>query len=298
MVKIPDFNGVFPPMMTPFTLSGDPDYDAHVRNLDRWNKDELAGYLVLGSNSETPYLNETEKLRLIEVTAERAAPGRLVLAGTGLESTRETVRLTNLAAEKGAQAALVLTPSFYSGQMKDDALVNHFRKVADGAHIPVLIYNVPAYTHLMIPVEAVVRLSDHPNIIGMKDSSGDVPRLATLAGSVPKKFNLIVGTASAWYPALLLGVRAGILALANFAGNACARVQKLVLAGKLDEARDLYLKLVPVNAAVTSIYGVPGLKCAASLLGYEGAHVRSPLLPLPEEFRERMKKLLCTAGLM
>ena len=297
MTKL-DIHGVFPPMLTPFKQNGDVDFDAHKRNLERWNKDNLSGYLVLGSNSETPFLTETEKLNLIRLTVEHAAKDRSIIAGTGLEATGETIRLTNLAANLGAHVALVLTPCFYGSQMNDEALIHHFRQVADASRIPILIYNVPAYTKLSISVEAARVLSEHPNIIGMKDSSGDVPRLSSLIGVLPKTFNLIVGTASAWYPALTLGIRAGILALANFAGSGCAEVQRLHDAGKYDEARSLYLKLVPVNVAVTSTYGVAGLKHAATLLGYNGGYVRSPLTPLSRQAQDQIKQLLSTAGLI
>ncbi|MBI3764996.1 MAG: dihydrodipicolinate synthase family protein, partial [Ignavibacteriales bacterium] len=238
-----DIHGVLPPMLTPFTQNGDVDYDGHIGNIKRWNGHQLGGYVVLGTNSETPYLTEAEKVKLIELTVQYAAKGRMIFAGTGLESTRETVRLTNCAAELGVHAALVLTPCFYGSQMNDETLIHHFRQVADASRIPILIYNMPANTHLNISIEAVRVLSEHPNIIGMKDSSGDVPRLASLINVVPKTFNLIVGTASAWYPALTLGVRAGILAFANFAGSQCAEVQRLFDAGKHNEARALYLKL-------------------------------------------------------
>ena len=290
--------GMIPPMLTPFTASGDVDYDAHARNLERWRKDDLGGYLVLGSNSETPYLTEEEKLKLIGLTAEHAAAGRIILAGTGLESTRETIRFTNLAAGAGAHAALVLTPSFYTSQMTDEALVRHFCEVADRSRIPVLIYNVPAYTHLVISVNAVRILSGHPNIVGLKDSSGDIPRLAALKNAVPDSFHLIVGTASALYPALTLEVRAGILALANFAGGACARVQRLFDDGEQEEARSLYLKLVPVNTAVTATYGVAGLKYAAELAGYDGGAVRSPLVPLSQAAKDHVRELLTEAGIV
>lgn len=293
----PDIRGVLPPMLTPFTQNGDVDYNAHISNLKRWNQDELGGYVVLGSNSETPYLSETEKFKLIELTVEHAAKGRSIIAGTGLESTRETIRLTNLTADLGVHAALVLTPCFYGSQMNDEALIHHFRQLADASRIPILIYNVPAYTKLSISVEAVRVLSEHPNIIGMKDSSGDVPRLASLMSVVPKTFNLIVGTASAWYPALMLDVRAAILAIANFAGNRCAEIQRLYNTGKHDEARVLYLKLVPVNIAVASTHGVAGLKHAATLLGYKGGYVRSPLAPLSQAAQNHIKQLLSAAGL-
>ncbi len=290
--------GVIPPMLTPFRENGDVDYDAHSRNITRWNQVDLGGYLVLGSNGETPYLTEAEKLKLIELTVQQAAKGRTIIAGTGLESTRETIRLTNLAAELGVHAALVLTPSYFGPQMTDEALIRHFRHVANASPIPILLYSVPAYTHLTISVEAVQKLSEHANIIGMKDSSGDVPRLASLKNAVPPDFHLIVGTASAWYPALALGIRAGILALANIAGGLCANVQQLYDAGRYDEARMLHLKLVPVNAAITSTHGIAGLKHAATLLGYDGGYVRSPLVPLEEAAGDHIRGLLAESGLL
>lgn len=290
--------GIIPPMLTPFKENGDVDFDAHSRNLHRWKKDDLGGYLVLGSNSETAYLTESEKLRLIELTAAHAGAGRVILAGTGLESTRETIRFTNLAADAGAHAALVLTPSFYGGQMGDDALVRHFRAVADGAKIPVLIYNVPAYTHLVISVGAVRTLSAHPNIVGMKDSSGDVPRMAAIKASVPETFQFIVGAGGALFPALALGVRAAVLAPANFAGTRLAEVQRLFDAGKLTEAREAFYRLLPVNAAVTALFGVPGMKCAAELAGYDAGFLRAPLLPVSAQARDQIRQTMATAGLL
>lgn len=293
-----DIRGVMPPMLTPFKQNGDIDFDAHVRNLARWNKDDLGGYLVLGSNGETPYLTETEKLQLIELTVQHAAKGRTIIAGTGLESTRETIRLTNVAAGVGAHVALVLTPSFFGAQMTDAALVRHYHAVADAARIPILLYSVPVYTHLSISVNAVRELSRHANIIGMKDSSGDVPRFGALKEVVPEKFNLIVGSSSAWYPALSLGACAGILALANFCGNQCALVQQFFDGGRDNEARLLHQRLVPVNTAVTSIHGIAGLKYAATLLGYDGGFVRSPLIPLSEDGEQHVRRVLIEVGLL
>jgi 4-hydroxy-2-oxoglutarate aldolase len=296
-MAIPDIHGVYPPLLTPFTEAGDVDYNAHKRNIDRWNKIDLSGYLVLGSNSETPYLKETEKLKLIELTLQYASRGRTIFAGTGLESTRETIRLTNKAAEIGAHAALILTPFFYGSRMTDEVFIQHYRTIADSSRIPVLIYNMPACTHLSISVEAVIALSAHPNIAGMKDSSGDVPRLAALKVAVPETFNLIVGTASAWHPALELGVRAGILALANFAGGECATVQKYYESGETEKAKVLYEQLLALNKAVTVEHGVPGLKYAATLAGYEGGWVRPPLVALSESARDQIRGLFSAAGL-
>jgi len=295
-MKTLTIRGIIPPMLTPFTEEGELDEAAHVRNLKRWERDELGGYLVLGSNGETPFLTETEKLKLIDLTVEHAS--KTVIAGTGLESTRETIRFTKLAAERGARAALVLTPCFFGAHMTGEALVKHFRAVADDSTIPILLYSVPAYTHLAISVDAVASLSKHPNIIGMKDSSGDMPRFAALKNATDPSFNLIVGNASALYPALALGAHAAILAVANFAGTQCAAVQRAFERGDLGTAKEMFLKLVPVNAAVTATYGIAGLKEAATMLGYDGGSVRRPLLPVDEPARKRLRELLTTAGLL
>jgi 4-hydroxy-2-oxoglutarate aldolase len=288
--------GILPPMITPFKENGQVDYKAFADNIERWNKEPLAGYLVLGSNSETAYLNEKEKLKLIELAVGTAAKGRIVLAGTGLESTQATIELTNKAATLRADAALVLTPSFYKGQMTDDALIKHYTAVAEAAKIPILIYNVPKFTHYNISVAAVNKLSRHPNIIGMKDSAGDAVQLEEFKSAVPKKFNLIVGSASVLYPALKLGIRAGILALANCAPGKCAEMQRLYDAGKHEHAQMLQSRMIPVNKAVTDTYGVAGLKYACTLMGYEGGCVRSPLMPLKDSDKHAIRTLLIEAG--
>jgi 4-hydroxy-2-oxoglutarate aldolase len=285
-------------MLTPFKENGEVDYDAFARNIERWNKTELSGYLVLGSNSETAYLNEEEKLKLIELTVKAASKGKFVLAGTGLESTRETIRLTNKAATLGVQAALVLTPSFYIGQMTDEALIKHFSAVAEASAIPILIYNVPKFTHLNISVEAVKVLSQHPNIIGMKDSFGDVKQLEAFKRVVPKEFNPIVGTASVLYSALDLGICVGILALANCLPNECAEIQRLHDDGKLFAAKELQSRLLPVNKAVTDTYGIAGLKYASTLFGYEGGNARAPLMHLNEEEKTSLREILEDAELL
>jgi 4-hydroxy-2-oxoglutarate aldolase len=296
-MSLKQIRGVLPPILTPFTQSGELDERAHRFNLEKWNGVGLAGYLVLGSNGEAPYLSEAEKIRLITLTAEHAAGGRMIMAGTGLESTRETIRLTNLAAGAGAHAALVITPAFFGSQMNNDALVGHYRAVADASRIPVLIYNVPAYTRLSVPADVIGELSTHENIAGMKDSSGDIDRIGTIRAVVPDSFQYIIGSAAAWYPGLLRGVGAGILALSNFAGSACAQLQRLVDEGKKDEAAKLHEKIVPVNTAVTSKYGVAGLKYASSLFGYQAGYVRSPLRELSKDAREDMKGIISQSGL-
>ena len=212
-----------------------------------------------------------------------------------MESLRETVRFTNLAAKLGVHAALVLTPFYYGGKMTSEALINYFSKLADNSDIPILIYNVPKFTHINIKSDAVEVLSRHPNIIGMKDSLGDVPQLATFKRIIPDDFNLLVGTASAWYPALTLDIKAGILALANCNPNECAKVKEEFDKGNWENAREVYQRIFPINTAVTGTYGIAGLKYACDLLGYKGGSVRSPLLPLKEEEKKGIEEVLKNA---
>jgi 4-hydroxy-2-oxoglutarate aldolase len=284
-------------MITPFAADGSVDFDAHVANMEKWNEADLGGYLALGSNSEAAYLNEAEKLRLVELTVKHAKKGRIVLAGTGMESTQETIRLTNKAAALGAHAALVLTPSYYGGKMNDEALVRFFSEVADHAEIPVLIYNVTKFTHVNISPKAVGELAKHPNIVGMKDSAGDIAQLVKFKSVITENFNLILGTASVLYPALTLGIKAAIMALANCAPGECAKVQEYYDRGDESKARELYLELFPVNQAVTETYGVAGLKYACELRGYRGGSVRSPLLPVKDEDKPRIADILKRAEL-
>ena len=285
-------------MITPFTENGDVDYDSHIQNMERWNEDNLAGYLVLGSTSEAAYLNETEKIKLIELTVKLAKKDRIILAGTGMESARETIALTNKAADSGAQAALILTPSYYHARMNDEAQISFFTHVADNVKIPILIYNVTIFTNINISANAVSVLSRHPNIIGMKDSNGNVPQLVNFRNVVADDFNLLVGSAMAWYPALGLGIKGGIFALANCAPNECTQVQTAFDENELEEARTTYLRMFPVDAAVTAQFGIAGLKYACRLMGYHGGFVRNPLLPLKEDEKEKIKGILREANLI
>lgn len=287
--------GVIPPMITPFDADGAVDFDAHTRNVRLWNKQGLGGYLVLGSNSEASALSESEKIELISQTAAEAAPGKVILAGTGMESTRETIHLTRAAGRAGAHAALILTPFYYRDAYKDEHLIRHFEAIADAVEIPVLLYNVPKYTNVNLSNQAISRLSRHPNIIGMKDSSGNVAQLVEFQRVADPSFQILVGTAGIWYPALVLGIKAGIMALANCAPEVLVAIQDLYDTGNVSEAERIYRKWVPVNNAVTGTYGVSGLKHACDLRGYSGGKVRSPLLECGAEEKAAISKLIAAA---
>jgi 4-hydroxy-2-oxoglutarate aldolase len=279
-------------MVTPFKANGDMDSGAFVSNIKKWNGARLAGYLVIGSNSETVYLSEDEKLELVKLTVEHAKKDRLIMVGSGLESARETIKLTNKAARIGAHCALVLTPFYYGSSMDSKAMIRFFTEVANNSGIPVLIYNVSKFTHVNIGADAVAELSRHKNIVGMKDSNGDVPQLATFLRVADPGFQVMTGTYSAWYPALSMGIDATISAMANCCPNEIAETQELYEAGKLKESFDLYQRMFPVNAAVTGSYGIAGLKYACEYLGYTGGHVRNPLSDCTPAQQEQLRAII------
>jgi 4-hydroxy-2-oxoglutarate aldolase len=296
MTKI-DLHGIFPPITTPFS-AGKVAHDKMASNVEKWNRTGLKGYVVLGSNGEYVYLSEEEKRAVVDTVVQAAADEMLIIAGTGCESTTETLRLTEDCAKLGAHAALVVTPHYYAGRMKEAALIKHFSELADHSPIPILIYNVPKFTHINMAAEFVARLSKHPNIIGIKDSSGNVIQLGELLNGVAKDFSVMVGTAGVLFSALTIGCVGGVCALANVAPEACVRIFDLVKADDLDAARELQLKMIPVNQAVTATYGVPGLKTAMDMLGYFGGDPRLPLLPSSEQERSEIKNILKKADLL
>jgi 4-hydroxy-2-oxoglutarate aldolase len=291
------FKGAIPPMITPFKADGRLDLDAHIHNLGKWNEVDLGGYLVLGSNSETAYLSEQEKLHLIEATVQHAAEGRPVIAGTGLESTLETIRFTNKAAALGAQAALLLTPFYYKGKMNETAIIHHFLTVADDSDIPIMLYNVTKFTGINVSSRVVTEISVHPNIIGMKDSSGNIGQLIHFQKAAQHDFQVLTGTASIWYPALTLGVTAAVMALANCAPKECAQIQRYYEAGQLDQAKALYRRMVPLNTAITATFGIAGLKHVCDAVGLRGGYVRSPLSELTVEEKRALDDIVKTAGI-
>lgn len=291
--------GAIPPMITPFKENGDLDYEKHISNVEKWNDYDLAGYLVLGSNGETAYLNEEEKLKLIDLTVKHKKEGKLIMVGTGMESTRETIALTNKAADLGADCALIITPNFYAGKMNDEVLINYYEEVADKAKIPILIYNVTKFTNVNISPKAVRVLAKHSNIIGMKDSAGSIPQLVQFKDAIKgEEFNLLVGTASAWYPALTLGIEGSIMALVNCCPGECIDVQKEFNKGNIEKAREIYERVFPINAAVTGEFGIPGLKYACDLLGFNGGLVRKPLLEIKEEEKSKLREILAKAQVL
>jgi 4-hydroxy-2-oxoglutarate aldolase len=289
--------GVFPPIPTPFDAEGEVDTTALVENLARWNGTGLAGYVVAGSNGEAAYLTDAEKRRLWEVARGAVGPGMLLIAGTGCESTRATIELTRVAAEAGADAVLVVTPHYFAAKMTPTSLLRHFEAVADAAPVPVLVYNVPGFTHVDLDAGTVARLAEHPNIIGAKDSGGNIAKMADIVRLAGPDFQMLAGSGGFFLPALAVGAVGCVPALGNVAPHACVDLQRLFERGAMDDAAALQRRLVPVNAAVTARFGVAGLKAAMDLLGYYGGPVRAPLMDLSEEERRILRQVLVDGGL-
>lgn len=290
--------GVYPPIATPFDSDGKLDAPALAANVRRWNETGLNGYVVAGSNGESAYLEDDEVLEAVRIVRETALPEQRVIAGTGRESTTATVALTRAAAKAGAAAALVITPCFYGGQMTPAALIRHYRTVADASPVPVIIYNVPKFTYLNLAVETVATLAEHPNIVGIKDSAGNIGQIINLLRCCPADFEVMIGNGPAYFSGLQAGAAGGILALANVAPRECVAIRRLVLEGRYAEAREIHFRLMPVGMAVTSGFGVPGLKAAMDLLGYRGGDPRPPLLPADETTRATIRRILVDAGLL
>jgi 4-hydroxy-2-oxoglutarate aldolase len=284
--------GVFPPIPTPFDSHGNIAYQKLVENLERWNAYDLDGYVVLGSNGEAVYLNAEEKLRVWQAARQAIPADKLMIAGTGCESTRESIELTRGAAEAGADAALVVTPHYYAGMMTPDSLTRHYHALADAAPIPAVLYNVPKFTGVDMSAELITRLAQHPNIIGVKDSSGNVAKLADVVRLTGPEFQVLAGSAGSFLAGLTLGAVGGVMALANIAPRQCIDMYQLFQAGELQEAAKLQRRMIPVNAAVTARFGVAGLKAALDLLGYYGGPVRPPLLDLDEGGQQTLKAIL------
>jgi len=288
--------GVFPPIPTPFDERGEVHYATLADNLARWNEYGLAGYVVLGSNGEAVYLTDEEKVRILE-TCRRAIPAdKLLIAGTGAQSTRATIDLTRRAAEAGADAALVVTPHYYIGKMTSEALVRHYHALADASPIPVMIYNVPGFTGVDMAVDALARAAEHPNLVGMKDTAGNITKLADTVRAAGPGFQVLAGSAGFFLTGLVVGAVGGVLALANIAPQRALDIYYLFRAGNLEEAAELQRRMIPVNTAVTAGLGIAGLKAALDMLGYYGGPVRPPLLDLTGAQRETLRAILVEGG--
>ncbi len=265
------------PITTPFTTNEQIDVVALKSNIDRWNKTGITGYVILGSTGERVNLDEREYLQVIEAARAAAPETMTFIAGAGQQSTHGTITEIERAAKAGAEAVLVITPHYYRNAISQQALIEHYNAVADAASIPLILYSMPDLTGIKIEPETAARLSQHPNIIGLKDSSNDVAKLRETVEMVTKGFAVTVGNGTVFCDALQAGAVGGILAVGCVVPEVCLEIYRAVQANDIDRATALQEKLTPLARAVTRTYGIGGLKAAMEMAGYVGGEVRAPL---------------------
>ena len=290
--------GVFAPIATLFDSDGELDLAKYAKNVEWYCTTPLDGIVIMGSNGEYASLDTDEKLRLIEAGVNAINGRKLALAGTGVESTLNTIKLTRAAAELSVDYALVVTPYYYRPRYDAAAFTKHYLAVAEASPIPVIIYIMTAYTGVDLASSVVNELSQHPNIVGVKDSAGNAPKVAEMVYGSSSDFSVLAGSANFLYPAMCLGAKGGILALANVAPRECAELRDLFLAGRHDAARDLQHRLLAPNAAVTTRFGIAGLKTAMGMVGLETSDPRPPMLPSTDAECVAIEQIFDKAGLL
>ena len=290
-------DGIMPPIPTPF-VGDEVAYDKLQENISKWNKTGLSGFVIYGSNGESAYLTREEKLKIAEAAKSCIAADKNMIVGTGCDSLKETISLTNEAAALGADAALILTPNYYKPQMKHEAFIRFYTAVADATDIPILIYDVPKFSGVHIEPAAVIELSQHPNIVGIKCSAGNIAEISEIAHRSAEGFATLVGTASVIYAGMCVGGTGAIMALAVVAPNASVEIYNCVKAGDHEKALKLQMQFLMTDRAVTAKFGIPGLKAALDKLGYYGGPVRSPLGPLNANETSTLENILREAGLI
>ena len=289
--------GILGPVVTTFGETGELDGPTFAANVRAHLTAGLHGIVVTGSTGEAALLDEAERLRLVEIARHEITSDRLLIVGTGAESTRSTIARNGAVAERGADAVLVVAPHYYAGAMTNDALREHYTRVADASPVPVLIYTIPKYMHFAVPPELVLELAKHENIIGMKDSSGDAKLFAGYMESRSEAFHVMTGSAGLLTDALRMGADGAILAAALFAPALSLEVLAAAADGDVARTNAAQAKLAPLGARIVGAMGVPGVKAALDLVGLRGGEPRLPLLPLESTLRGEVQELLAAAGL-
>ena len=284
--------GIIPALTTPFDAQGSLALDRLRENIAGYNRTGLSGYLAAGSTGESVLLDRAEFEKVLATVREAAAPGRILIAGTGVDSTSETISRTEVAANLGYDFALVCTPSYFKPMMRPEVLAEHYHRVADASRIPILLYSVPQFTGVAIEADLATRLAEHPNIAGMKDSSGNVDRMGSILASVPETFQLMTGAATTVYPAMLLGAKGAILALADFLPELCVALYNAVAARDASKSLDLQRRILRASNRILGGMGISGVKYAMDCRKYYGGPARRPLLPLGEVQKREVESIL------
>jgi 4-hydroxy-2-oxoglutarate aldolase len=289
-----DLSGVYPALTTPFAADGSVSLSDLKYNIERYNSTGLAGYVVLGSTGESVLLSRSEMDAILAAVKEAAGQGKRLIAGAGAESTAETIERTKRAAEFGYQLALGKTPHYYKPAYKPDVLIAHYRRVADASPIPVLLYSVPIFTGITLEAPEVAALAEHPNIAGIKDSSGHVMRVAEMVAAAPADFQVLTGSAPTLLAGVMVGAKGAILALASALPEKCVELFDLVRSGQIEKAQALQKVVLAVSKAVASEHAIAGVKFAMNQRGYRGGIPRLPLVPLSEAYRQRILESLAS----
>lgn len=285
-----DFHGTFIAITTPFDDHENLALDRLQQNMQRWLAEPIDGMVVTGTTGEAVYLSMNERLELWKTAGSMLKnAGKRFIAGAAAESTRATIEMVRRAEESGAEAVLVLTPSYFKPGA--EALIGHYRSIADAASIPILLYNYPGFTGVEIPSNTVLTLAEHPNIVGMKDSSANLSKLGTILAHRPD-FQVLTGLASGLFSILSLGGVGGIFALGNVIPGLIGCLYRAFQSGDLLEAQRLQLKLAPLSEALEVRFGIPGIKYAMDQLGLFGGTPRKPLAPASPTVREEVDALL------
>jgi 4-hydroxy-2-oxoglutarate aldolase len=288
--------GIIPALTTPFE-NDEVSTGKLAFNIARYNGSELSGYLVCGSTGECVLLSDDESAAVVKTAREAAGPDKILIAGTARESLRATVEATRRAADLGADFALIRPPSYYKSRMDRETLRTFFLKAADDSPVPVIVYNIPQNTGFSLEAELIVELSDHDNIAGLKESSGNLTLLAAVVRRLPQDFSYLLGAGSVVVPALQMGASGAILAVADVVPEVCADMYRLFVQGDFEGARKRQLDIVPLNRLATEARGIPGLKAALDMRGFYGGPVRLPLLPATDKDRAEIDVLLKSLGL-
>jgi 4-hydroxy-2-oxoglutarate aldolase len=290
-----NLSGVFAPVVTPFS-SDEVVLDDLRFNLRRLNETDLAGYLALGSNGEFRSLTDKEQVQVLEVFAEEKGD-KVIMVGTGCESSKQTIEKSKLICQMGFDYVSVLTPCYFAKHIDGATLKGHYERVADSIDIPVLLYNAPGFTGgVQIPVQTVLELSRHPNIVGMKDSAPTGPAKFLARLDPAADFHVLAGSANFLYPSLHLGAPGGVLSLANFLPGPCSDLYRLFTQGKYDEAKDLHSRLSRLNQAISGVWGVAGVKAAMDIAGFKAGQPRHPLGAVDSEAAKQIKRQIVDEG--
>jgi len=288
-------SGISAPISTPF-VNGEVAYDQLRSNMQKYSKTELAGFFALGSNGESVFLTDSEKLKVLEVVLQDKADHQKVMAGAGYESTRQTISFSKQVAAMGADFVSILTPSYFKKRLTDEAMIAYYTEVADAVSVPVVAYNAPGFTGMTLTPQVVEVISRHPNVIGMKDTSkGNMSSYLSAAG---EDFDILSGTVSTLFESMLLGATGGVVSLANAFPAPCCELYEACKTADWEKARRLHFMLIKLNKSVSGSFGVAGVKYAAEVAGYHGGDPRKPLLPITDQGRQSIRQAIEEAGVM